>query len=628
MTRAPREIRTYLAEYPFIGSVLTAFAWLLLMRGMLAFHSGVWPNPVWMFLADLVGAVVLALLLSLLRTFWVRMLLVALIGTAFYAAGAHLGAHETIFRVAHAAKMGDAVFVKSSVANPWLLLLPVYWTLAFVLHRLHWRIDRGRPTRPLRRIAAMIACIAVYGFTVTSLTHPANNVVVSTLAQIPGSLAGLAAPPDREELESIDDDIEKLFFHREVLGESVEDPPNVLLILIEGLSAAYLPSVAEYHGLSPAVSLPELERGFSRRGFRIYRNVLGMQRQTDRGSYPLLCGTYPRLGTGTSEMADVAAGEADPRCVPEVLARNGYRTGYLQAAPLEYMDKDKFMPKAGFERVDGAAYFGWNEEKEGWGPGDDVFFPGAVDWIDDLDASNQPWFAVMLNAGTHHPFPSAEGEDSDRAGEEGEILDFEIISKEAQPDRQAAFEVMARELAGFLDRLAAEGLLDNTLVIVSSDEAGGFLRRDNGPGMLDGNFGALAIRPPGGGSLARFARRDSVVATLDIALTTLDLAGLADRSEASRAMIGRSLLVHRPHEKRGLLLGDAYAGYIIFVREDGELIACGAGLVRCTTWRFSPGRLFGSLAEDNEADPYLDFETRRKLVNQAAIIEEVPDEPE
>lgn len=628
VSRELRGLRAILARYSFAGAVLLIFAWLSLMRGFLTFQSGVWPNPGWMVLADLVGAVVLALLLSIVRKAWMRVMLAVLMGTAFYAAGAHMGAHESIFRLAHAGKMADSVFVTSSVASPWLLMLPVYWLLAYLLHRFHQRIDRAAPPRPWRHLAAAIVCIAVYGFAVTSLTHPANNVVVSTLAQIPGSFAGLVAPPERGDLEPIDTDTEKLFFHREVRGEPVEDPPNVLLVLIEGLSAGYLPSVAEYHDLSPAVSLPALERELSTRGFRVYRNVLSMQRQTDRGIYPLLCGTYPRVGTATSEMADVAADEADPRCVPHVLASHGYRTGFLQAAPLEYMDKDKFMPRAGFERVDGAEYFGFQEDEQGWGPGASIFFQGAVDWIDDLAADNEPWYAVMLNADTHHPFPRAEPEDQDGEAADEEILDFEFQSEGSQPERQAAFEAMARELSGLLDRLAAEGILDDTLVIISSDEAGGFLREENGPRTLDGNFGVLAVRPPGGGSLEQFTGRDSLVATLDIALTTLDAAGLAERSEASRAMVGRSLLVQEPDDTRGLLLGDTYAGHTLFVLESGELIACGESLIRCATWRFSPGRVFGSLSEDVEADPYLEFRTRRQLVNQAAVIEKIPDEDE
>lgn len=620
MNKLSHGIRTVQTRRPFAATLLLVFGWLLLMRGILLVHSGVWPHPGWMVLADAVGALVLALLLSIVRVSWVRLPLILLMGAAFYGAGVHMGAHGTIFRVSHAGKLLDPVLVTSSVVTPWLLLLPVYCALAYLLHTLHERFDRVPAPRSLWRLAAAIAGIAVYGLSVTSLTYPANNVVISTLAQIPGSVTGLTGPPTPERYEALDPDIKKLFFHHEVHGGRADDQPNILLVIIEGFSSAYLPAVAEYHGLSPVVSLPMLERQLERRGFRVYRNVLSMQRQTDRGSYPILCGTYPRVGTTPSEMSDIAAGKGDPVCVAKVLAQHGYRTSYLQAAPLEYMNKDRFMPRAGFESVDGSEYFEAPEDAGGWGPGDEVFFSGAADWLEELNAGGEPWFAVTLNSGTHHPFS---------AGAAGQAKWEEKATEEAkpgsegmtQPKRQTAFAVMAREFTEFLDRLAAEEILEDTLVIITSDEAGGFLRGEEGPRMLDGNFGALAVRPPDGGALDDFAGRDALVATIDIALTTLDAAGLADRTEAARTMVGRSLLVGEPSGRRGLLLGDAYAGYTVFLLESGKLIACGEALVRCTTWRFSPRRLFGSLTEDLTALPYLEYRTRRQLVDRTAVID-------
>jgi hypothetical protein len=623
-----RELRTVLSRRPFVLPFLLVFGWLLLMRGMLLLHSGVWPNPGWMLLADAVGALVMTLLLSLVRAPWLRVPLVVLAGVAFYAAAEHIGVHGTIFRIAHAVKLGDPVFLGSSVATPWLLLLPLYCLLGYLLHHLHLRIECPPPPRPFWWLAGAVGCVTIYGLAVPSLTYPANNVIVSTIAQVPSTAVGLRGPPTREEIEPIDADIESLFFHNQVVGGRVTDPPNILVVMIEGLSAAYLPKVAQYHGLSPVVTLPELERDLERRGFRIYRNVLSMQRQTDRGSYPPLCGAYPRLGTINSEMADVATGQADPVCVAEVLGRHGYQTGYLQAAPLEYMNKERFMPKAGFQHVDGAGYFGPPDEEEGWGPGDDVFFSGAVDWFRELDAGGAPWFAVTLNSGTHHPFPESTPGDTEPKEEyaESEATAHDGTREtRAKPDRQAAFTEMARELAGFFDGLAAEGILDNTLLIVTSDEAGGFLRGEEGPRMLDGNFGALAVRPPGGRGLEDLAGRDALVATLDIALTSLDAAGVATSSADARTMIGRSLLLREPSGNRGLLLGDAYAGYTVFLLETGELMACGDTLIRCTIWRFSPQRLYGTLTEDESALPFLSYEARRQLADRTAVIDEPTD---
>jgi hypothetical protein len=621
MTRPARGIRVVLSRYPFLATILLAFAWLLLMRGLLVLQSGVWPDPGWMLLADSVGALVLAMLLSVIRFPWLRLPLILAMGVAFYVAGQHMWAQGTLFRLAHLGKMKDAHFLASSVMTMSLLMLPLYCLLAFLLHRLHVRIEPEPPARPIRRLAIVVACVAVYGVAVTSLTAPDNNVVVSTLAQIPEAAMARRTAPAPDELEPVERDVERFFFQREVRGGPVSKQPNVLVLVIEGMSGAYLPSVARHHHLTPAVVLPGLERNLETRGFRIYRNVLSLQRQTDRGSYPMLCGSYPRVVTMTPKLADVAAGEADPDCVPDVLARHGYLTGYLQAAPLEYMRKDVFLPRVGFERVQGLEYFEPGEEAEGWGPPDHEFFSGAADWLADLDGEGRPWYAVTLNAGTHHPFPDGAADRSPtESGAGGDTtIDAGGAVTAVQRDRQAAFGLMEDALVALLDSLASTGILDETFVFVTSDEAGGFVRGDKQAHMLDGNFGMLAVRPPDGLSLDELAGADELVSSLDIALTVLDVTGHSS-APAARAMIGRSLLV-KPHSAtRGLLLGDTYAGHAIFLLESGTFLACGEGLARCGMWAFSPQRPFDEPTRLS-ARPFLDLSARRRLVDRAAVMD-------
>ena len=54
----------------------------------------------------------------------------------------------------------------------------------------------------------------------------------------------------------------------------------------------------------------------------------------------------------------VAAGRPWRHCLPEVLRVHGYRTVFLQSAPLAFMQKDSFMPAIGFDGLPqlGATY--------------------------------------------------------------------------------------------------------------------------------------------------------------------------------------------------------------------------------------------------------------------------------
>lgn len=602
----------------FLRLLAVAFGWTLLMRAVLLVHSGLLMSPIWSVAGDMVGAFVLALLLCQLQGVWTRRALILALALAFYSCGNHLATHGTLVRLAHAGHATDPVFLSSSVLDLQLLLFPLYLALCWLLSYTQRRFAPIMRLSVSRSVLAGAVVLLVYAPSVPSLTMPSVNVVASLLAQAPGVFSSAPPPRGRDDITPVVVEDRHDFFNQQVRGDPPDLQPNILLIMVEGLSAAYLPSVASYHGLEPAVALPTLDDALTNGGFRVYRNMLSMQRKTDRGTYPLLCGEYPRLVTQQSKMTEIALGAESPNCLPELLAHRGYRTGYLQAAPLEFMHKDSFMPGIGFDRVDGARYFAPIEEIEGWGPPDDVFYQGAMQWLQAIDGGMGPWFATMLNVGTHHPFPEAtDGADSANA-DEADANDNDspsiLAPSERQAQRQAAFDTLSRSLIEFLQALRGSGMLERTLVVITSDESGGHLRRQQEAQPLDNNAGFLAIRPPSALSLVEFADRDTIVASLDIPLTLLDLVG----GQIQERMIGRSLLV-RNGRPRDLLLGDTYAGHTLFLLEAGELMACNESLVNCQSWTFEPGRLFGSLTP-GENPPTLEPDYRRHLVERAGII--------
>jgi hypothetical protein len=596
---------------------LLALIWLLLMRAVLVAHSGVPVNIGWMLLGDIAGALVLAWLLGLVTTRAREIGLVVILGIAMYANAQHLATHGTLVRVAHLDYLADPVFVSSSALTAGALLAPVYLVLVWILCRLNRLLPRRRSLSPLIALPALVIVIAVYGAVVPTLTQPSVNLVVSIFAQVPGALLSRRDPEVADNVLPTTVTEDAVFFQRQIRGAPADDQPNILMIMVEGLSAAYLPSVAEHHDLEPGIRLPELEAQLEAFGFRTYLNVLGLQRQTNRGSYPLLCGSYPRIVTATPKMSDIAEGNARPLCLPERLRMAGYRTGYLQAAPLSFMNKARFMPAIGFERVLGAEFLQAAEAGDGWGPPDGVFFPAARDWLIELDKESPPWFATLLTVGTHHPFSEAEPAESmppttsDKANSEPTPFPPERLAS-----RQAAFASMEQALGAFLQALDEDGILDSALVIITSDEAGGLLRQDTEMLPLDGNFGVLTLRPPQGMELDAFAPAEALVGSIDVPLTLVDLLGL----EPPGGFIGRSLLVTGDPPRRGLMAGDTYGGAAYFILESGKLLACREALILCRSWSFAPHRLFGSLQPSQEP-AFLELSARRRLVQRAAVID-------
>jgi len=150
----------------------------------------------------------------------------------------------------------------------------------------------------------------------------------------------------------------------------------VLLVILEGVSGAYLQSLREPHGISSSTDMPELDR-IARMGLR-YSTFIATQRQTNRGEFAILCGDYPKLITAEAKMTELV-GKGSIDCLPAALRDAGYSTTYLQAAPLPFMMKDQFMPLAGFEQVHGDRWFKHSYHRNHWGV-DDRHFLNPV-WI-------------------------------------------------------------------------------------------------------------------------------------------------------------------------------------------------------------------------------------------------------
>lgn len=612
-----------LRDRRFLLTFLLAWGWLLLIRAGLILQSGVWPSTVGMIGSDLVGAFVLAILLTITRG-PLRATLVVLLGFAAYVAGMHLTAHGTLFQLAFAGKGMDPTFISGSLLNVYLALLPIYLFLAWVLHQLHRALVPSPPSGSVGLLAAGAAVLAVYAMSFPSLTTPANNMVASTLSQVPATAInplGTAIGDEAVEIVGtpIDNNEEETnFFYQRVEASSVDKPPNVLLIMIEGLSAGYFPDISRYHDLQPLISLERLESVLNAQGFRMYRNHLSLERQTDRGTFSIVCGRYPDFRRASRKLLDVAEERATPDCLPAKLRDAGYHTAYWQAAPTNYMQKDEFMPKAGFLDVTGAEAFNNAEGIEGWGPADPVYFPNVARRLKELDRRNSPWFVTLLNIGTHHPFDIGEQAERDLEKAEPSIEEAATEAPLLQPQqaRRDAMKVMEKSLGHFLEELADDGTLDDTLVILTSDESGGFVRADHETLPLNSNLGMLAVRPPGPKDLQGYADPNAITAQLDIPLTILDATGLG---KYAGDMIGRSLLAQNDQTSRDILLADTYTGLKYFLRETGELLACTELLTRCTSWMFNPDRVFGSFREADKP-PFLSLDERLALFKNATML--------
>jgi hypothetical protein len=385
-----------------------------------------------------------------------------------------------------------------------------------------------------------------------------------------------------------------------------EAKTNVLLVMLEGVSGAYIePIMAANERRMIGIWMPKLSDVAN--DHVVFTSFIAQQRQTNRGEYAVLCGDLPRLLSEEAKMTELAArpgASGDKRCLPAALAEAGYATVYLQAAPTAFMLKDRFMPKIGFQRVLGDEYFENAYSRTKWGVDDRTFLEQSLRMIEDLRGSERPWFLTLLTAGTHHP----------------QNVPADVLQGAGANRRRIAFRYLDEAVGEFVAELEARGVLDDTLVLLTSDESQGLRKAENDTQKrLSQAWGFLIAMLPGGASLLV----DAPQAQIDIALSTLDWLGLAD---LAHGFSGRSVF-RRYSKPRALAFGNTYFNRVGGVNEAGRLVMCAENLQLCMHAETDEQRLFKRNLQTLPSGSLVDARFLRELVAESMRVSGAGAEP-
>ncbi|WP_051305659.1 LTA synthase family protein [Desulfogranum mediterraneum] len=288
---------------------------------------------------------------------------------------------------------------------------------------------------------------------------------------------------------------------------------NVLIITLEGISGIYHPEIRSQLGVEASVFQMEQLAEATREAMLI-PDFVSHSHQTIRGLYAIHCGDISKLSFETPKALELQLNPARAgACLPAQLAQNGWDTHYLQGAPLQFMNKDKVMPAMGFSEVHGLEWF---SERPGrdfiWGTSDDDFFRGARRYIGMLQQGQKPWLLSLLTVATHQPFDATEA-----------------LVERYGSRKIAAVALLDQAVSRFINELREDGVLEETLVIITSDESHGAEGADR-----FSSWGYAAVLAPGQGSLPRL--QQGTFGLMDTEASILDYMGLPMPS----SIIGRS----------------------------------------------------------------------------------------
>ncbi|MBC3363533.1 sulfatase-like hydrolase/transferase [Pseudomonas sp. SWRI154] len=362
----------------------------------------------------------------------------------------------------------DPQFVENSTsggfAYPWLAAI-VLAALALWLIVQWTNRRRQAPPLPRRAWALPIVLLLAHG---TVQTWRPNEADQWNLFNLPHQLitAGLAAGQEHIEQRFAGDVPDQLppmegLTRLDLDGQKLLAAPgqarNVLVIALEGIPGAYLETNRQALKSSYQENLMPRLSAWAERGMNTPDYVLHSH-QTIRGLYAMLCGDYDKLDDGTPKGVEMLnQTQRNQACLPAQLRKNGFSTHFLQGAGLRFMAKDRIMPHIGFDTTLGMDWFTRPAYLEfPWGKDDKTFFEGALDYVGQLQQADKPWMLTLLTVGTHQPYSAPE-----------DYLERYDTAK------QAAVGYLDDALDSFLTGLERQGILENTLVVITSDESHG-----------------------------------------------------------------------------------------------------------------------------------------------------------
>ena len=391
----------------------------------------------------------------------------------------------------------------------------------------------ARPLRPVRygeriRAALLAACLGSYalafvGFLPTrdSVTsygssifqyYSANTRMADARAKTPGSYplvhtpALSALPPG-------------------VVAPSANARPNVILVLLESFSAAYVGVNAKDGAPYTPTMNAHIAAGLSAPHF--YGNSV----QTCHGHFAALCSLVPSYRKKEAYLDPL-----DLACLPDVLRSQGYRTALFTGSEDERFDRiDEFGKKMGFDEVHSAEAAVLNDDDRshmwGWGLQDDYFYAWALKILDASLAAKkdgQPFFLTLAPVSNHYPFNEEPG----RAALVGE-------ETPARANYASSLRASDLRLAALFKLLGDRGLRDSTVVVLTGDHS--FPADEHGSHWNERGFYEESFRVPfvleWPGHVPAIKLGDRAFSQIDIAPTLIDLL----RIERPVAFAGRSM---------------------------------------------------------------------------------------
>lgn len=264
----------------------------------------------------------------------------------------------------------------------------------------------------------------------------------SDINEVLSSLRGLQ---NRQQAQFLNDNLNDITRHYTAEGE--EKRYNVMLIMIESMSAAYMGTYGNTKNLTPAMD------GYIKEGL-FFNNFYATGTRTVRGMEAVTLSIPPTPGRSIVKRPD----NHDLASVGFVFKEKGYDNKFIYGGHGYFDNMNDFFSHNGFNIVDRNEFT--KEEitfANVWGVCDENLFDKAIKEADKSFAQNKPFFSFVMTTSNHRPYTFPQT----------------YMTQTKFKNRDAGVNYSDHAVHKLLEEAAKKPWFDNTLFVIVADHNGG-----------------------------------------------------------------------------------------------------------------------------------------------------------
>ena len=229
---------------------------------------------------------------------------------------------------------------------------------------------------------------------------PAYNLLTSTLDDLRKENAELHLMPYAEAITLARGELgltgvvdSTAVLHRHIAADSAANRPNVVIILMESMSASLMQTFGQPEPLTPTLD-------------SLYRHSLAFTRFYSAGIHTNHGLTATLYSFPALMMRNLMKGTVTPRRrgLPTVLKQEGYHNLFFMTHESQYDNMNAFFRTNGYDEIFSQESYPASEVANSFGVPDKYLFDYALPVINRAAASQQPFMATLLTISNHPPY--------------------------------------------------------------------------------------------------------------------------------------------------------------------------------------------------------------------------------